>query len=347
MIIKKPIFMVERPKFEVILNGMPIKHEECSVELNAFDETDNFTVKALWNIGGTDVLSSNATTDTVLISKKDVPVQIKLNGKLLIDGIMDVPEWSFGMDGDLVTITGRGKIGRLIDRKILRNIKNRTASSLMLEIFAYHKLKPLVTATTKKVGTYSEDNQTSSVDMDDWELSNWLAEWEGFVVRVKGTEGFFGPLDQIPELKLPPIPFTHGSNCEVQSISRHQFGAREVIIEGRSYHGKRTIVEYYPRKPKKKDETAIIFRRTLTSLSQEQLRTRVRSIYQELTKYNISGNLTIPYFIEIDTDRRLSLYGVGKGLSQDYFCTNVKYSENADSFNTEIGFSSKFKEVEG
>ncbi|TPG74036.1 hypothetical protein EEL32_25605 [Brevibacillus laterosporus] len=347
MIKVQPTFLIDRPKFEVFLNGQLIKHEECSVELNAFDQADNFTVKAPWNIGGTDILSSNATTDTILVSKKDVPVLIKLNGKLIITGIMDVPDWTFGMDGESVTITGRGKIGRHVDRKITRNIKNRTASSLANEIFAYHKLKAKVTPTSRKIGSYSKDNQTSSTDMDDWELLNWTAEWEGFVVRVKGTEGFFGPLDQIPELKLPPIAFTHGRDCEVQSLSRHQFGSRELIIEGRSYYGKRTIVEHYPRKPKKKDEHAIIVRKTLTGLSQQQLRTRVKSIYQELTKYNLSGNLNTPRYVDIDTDRRLVLYGVGKGLSQQYYCSRVKYSETLDSFNTDVGFSSTFKDVEG
>jgi hypothetical protein len=345
VIYNQPTYSTQKLFGQISLDGQKIGFIEWSAELNAFDEADNFTIDAPWIVGGKGILSSNATASTALLSKKEVPVRILIGNREIINGIIDEATWDF-IDGEKVSISGRGNIGRLVDRSVIRNIKNRTASSLASEIFAYHKLKPSVTPTNRKVGSYSEDSQTTNTDMNDWELLNWLAEWEGFVVRVKGNTGFFGPLDKIPELKLPPMPFTYGKDCEVQEISRRTGGTRDIIVEGRSYYNGRTIIEHYPRKPKKDEETAIIERRTLTGLSQEQLRTRIRSIYRELTKYDIVGQLSVPRYVELDTDRRISLLGVGSGLSQVYYVTKVKYTENLDDgLTTEIHFGNKLKEV--
>ncbi|QYY44787.1 hypothetical protein ACKE5C_19090 (plasmid) [Aneurinibacillus thermoaerophilus] len=353
MIYKQPVYGTQKLFGEVYLAGQKISFKEWSVDLCAFDEADNFDVIVPWNVGGNGILASNAKASTTLISGKDIPVQIKIGNRELINGIVDEPDWDF-TDEEKVMISGRGKIGRLIDREIPRNIKNRTASSVANEIFAYHKLKAKVTATSRKIGSYSEDSQTANTKMNDWELLNWLAEWEGFVVRVKGNEGFFGPLDQIPELKLAPIPFTYGKDCEVRSIKRHMSGARDIIVEGRSYYKGRTIIEYYPRPPKEnkkgasndEPETALIKRYTLTGLSQEQVRLRIRSIYRELTKCDITGEIFTPRYVDLDTDRRIALYGVGLGLSQIYYVTRVRYSETLeDGITTTISFGNKMKEV--
>jgi phage protein D len=386
MIYKNPIHVTQRLFGEVYVNGQKINYEEWSVERAAFDEADSFSVSAPWTVGGTDILSSSSKVQTVLIQDKDIPLRIVLNQRELIDGIIDEPEWQFNIDGETISLPGRGKIGQMVDRQISRNVKNRTASSVASEIFSYHGIKAKVSSTSRKIGSYSDEAQSANTDMNDWELLNWLAEWEGFAVRVKGKVGFFGPLEEIPEISLPPISFTYGQDCEINKLSRHKSGAREFIVEGRSYYKGQTIVEYYPRAPKKEtktvrvkkteeemkadptngktgrakkksttkkeektvlNETAIIHRHALTGLSREQLRKRVRSIYTQLTKYDIEGEIFIPKYIpEAEVDRRIALYGVGLGLSQQYYITKVRYSESLDNgITTEITFANKAEVV--
>jgi hypothetical protein len=346
MIIQQPSYEIQRLRGKVFLNGQEIKWKEWSVEIPAYDEADNFNIRAPWNVGGADILSSNADTTPALATEKDVPLRVELDGQTLIEGLVDAPEWTFSMQGASVVIDGTGKIGRLVETKKIRNIKNRTASSVAKEVFSSHGISAKVTETNRKIGTYADDGQTTSTDQDDWQLLNWLAEWEGFAVRVRGNSGFFGPPDQIEDVKQDPLTLTYGTDCEVQQLRREKTGGREYIVEGRSYFGGRTIVEFYPRAPKKEGETAVIFRRALTGLSQEQLRRRVKSIHDELTKKDVVGTLMVPKYLDVASDRRIELKGVGLGLSRVYYCTKVGYQESMDGIVTTIHISSKIKGAE-
>jgi len=343
MIIQRATYETQKVKGKVFLGGVEVLWEEWSVELPAYDEADNFNIRAPWDVGGTDPLSSNIETTPALAAEKDVPLRIEVDGQTLMDGLVDAAEWVFGMQGESVMIDGTGKIGRLVETKKLRNIKNRTASSVAREIFAAHAITAKVTETNRMIGTYADDGQTTNTDQDDWQLLNWLAEWEGFVVRVRGGAGFFGPVDQLHAIQLEPIELNYGTDCEVQQLRREKSGARDYIVEGRSYFGGRTIVEFYPRTPKKENETAVLYRRALTGLSQEQLRRRVKSIYDELTKRDIIGTLMVPKYIDVVPDRRILLRGVGLGLSRVYYCTKVGYTESMDGITTTIHISSKIK----
>ncbi|MFD0682371.1 MULTISPECIES: hypothetical protein [unclassified Paenibacillus] len=384
MIIQKPSFHVETLLGRVFIQDTLIDWEEYSIDRPAFDEADNFSIRAPWFVGGTNIMSSNGNQLTNLAADKDIPVRIELSGVTLLEGLMDSSEWAFDMNGESVTITGRGKIGRLIERSETRTIKNQTASSVAHSIFNYHGITAQITETSRQIGAYADESQTTNTDQNDWELLNWLAEWEGFVVRVSGSAGFFGPADQLPGQMLEPLSFTYGVDCEVRSIRREPSDSRDLIVEGRSYFNGRSIVEHYPRAPKvktkatktkKKDgflfsdeevlkekflfsdekadkkkkteeesETAKIVRRYLSGLSQEQLRQRVRSIYHELTKFGVVGELFIPKYTEIQTDRRISLFGVGQGLSLDYYCTKVSYNESKEGIITTVFISSKPRE---
>lgn len=346
MIRSKINHVVQNLLGSVYIDGEKVKWEEWSAEIPAFDESDNITIRLPWMLFEDGIMASNEKTKTKLVTGKNIPVLIKLKNKDLLNGIVSEPKWDFSLAGDSVEITALGSIGRMVEHEVVRNIKNRTASSVVNEIFSYHGIKGTVKSTSRKIGTYSADSQTSQTEMNDWQLLNWLAEWEGFCVRVIGKTGFFGPFFELPEIKKEPITFTYGKDCEIQSLSRRSFGAREVIVEGRSYYNKRTIVEYYPRKPKKEDEKAIVKRFTLTGLSQEQLRKRIKSIHGELTKYDLTGTLITQKYVEILPDRRINLNGVGMSLSQTYYATKVKLNENNEGgITTEIDFSSKSMEV--
>lgn len=352
MIYREGRQIVENAVGDVYVAGQRIQFQEWSVEIPAYDQSDNFTIIAPWEVGGDGVLASNAQADTALISAKNIPAKVVLKGKALINGLVDKPSWSFVTDEEKVTILGRGKIARMLERKEIRNIKNRTASSVMEEIFRYHGISGIVKPTSTHVGVYSESgygaNSAVNMNQDDWQLSNWLAEQEGFVVRVRGEWGYFGPYDELPTPHLPPMQFTYGKdNFEIQDISRDGTGTRDIIVEGRSYYKKRTIIAHWPRAPKAEGEEAVVKRYTLTNLSEEQLRRRVRSIYEEITKKDLTATLYFPYHVDIETDRRVELFGVGRGLSTVYYVSRVKLNENIDGISTEMEICNKMPFMKG
>ncbi|TYS55744.1 hypothetical protein FZD47_25285 [Bacillus infantis] len=345
MIVKRASYKTQKLNGQVQLRGKKIAVENWSVEIPAHDETDTFRLKVPWAVGGDGVLASNDKVNTFLIAEKDVPCKIHLNNRELISGLVDEPNWSFGLSEDSIEISGSGRIGRMVERELIRNVKNRTASSVAGEIFKHHKINAIIKGTSVKIGAYSADSQSSDTEMNDWQLLHWLAEWEGYVVRVVGNTGYFGPPEELPELKKKPIKLTYGHNCEIQSLGKRKSGIRDLIIEGRSYHNRRTVVEYYPRKPKKENETGIIKRYYLTGLSPEQLRKRIKAIYGQFTKYDLVGRLIIPEYLEVLPDRKIELGGLGKDLSGIYYTTKVIYTEDVESITTEIEISNKLLEV--
>lgn len=356
MIFQDPEHRLENHFGRVAVDGQRIPYIEWSVSLPAYDEADHLTIKAPWTIGGDGLLASNNKQATRLLTGKDIPLSIAIAERHLIAGIMDEIEYEATMSGEFVRIGGRGKIGRMVERKEIRDLKNRTASSVAQEIFKYHGItNAVVEGTSSLIGTYSEGghgtHSATSNDLDDWELLNWLAEWEGFVVRVTGTKGYFGPHENVPEMKLPPISLLYGRDCEIKGWKRSLSGARDIIVEGRGYKstgsGKSSSTTeysaYYPREPKKDDETAIIHKRTMPGHTPEQLKRKVRSVYEELTKQDITVDVFVPRYLELWPDRRVALQGVGYGLSQVFYATQVNYSESMDGVTTEITLSNKIQ----
>lgn len=354
MIVSHPGFYKEERSGRVYVAGEQVPFLSWEVTRPVSDEADNLTVELCWGVGGEGVLASNAKSSSALVDGQNVPIKIMIGDVTLIDALVNKSEWRFGMDGETVTVTGKGKIGRLTERKEIRNLKNRTASSVVEEIFAYHNLRGSITGTEKLIGTYSEGghgtHSATTNNLDDWGLLNWLAECEGFTVRVSGDTAYFGPVGEVPEMLLDPVSLTYGADFAAIDFARDESGTREIIVEGRSWYKKRDHLEYFPHAPKQSedgvesgDNEALIMRYTFPGHTPEQLKIKVRSVHEELTKRDITGTIYIPHYYGINPDRRIALYGVGVGLSRIYYTTSIRVAESMDGLNTDIAISNKTK----
>lgn len=345
-----------KPRVEIKVKGTPVpKWTSFRVESNGFSVADSFEVKLPWDVTEKPeqiLLASTPTTSSLLVKETNIPVEIWLGfdvpglppvpSRRIMYGKMDICRWNFGPDGEYVTLVGRNLAGQLIDTKTTEKYQNRTASQVAAEFFARHGLKPQVTATSTLIGTYLNNNHSNITrETTQWDFLLYLAQQEGFVCRVVDDTGYFGPRSGIANLNAEPIPFTWGVNIDDLEIERGPQAARNIVVEVRSWHNGRRIVEKAT--TRNHVEEKYIQRFTIPGLTREQAQKRARAILAELSAQEFFGRLRTDWQPEISIDRRIALYGVGQGLSRVYYVNRVTVEGSLDGGTTaEIAFTSTY-----
>jgi hypothetical protein len=99
-----------------------------------------------------------------------------------------------------VVLCGRDLSCRLIDAEVPETFVNQTASQIAIKMAENFGLTPMVSGTSKFVGQYYEIDHARTVmslnsrNMTGWDLLSNLAKSEGFVLYVRQTDLFFGPV---------------------------------------------------------------------------------------------------------------------------------------------------------
>ena len=161
-----------------------------------------------------------------------------------------VDDIEFDATGTTINLTGRDLTAVFIDTRITGTYPEYTASGAARVIAAGHSLLPVVTDTTRKIGSfYDQSHVTLHANQSEWELLTWLAHQEGFVCYVKGQELHFEP-DSAETAEPYVIQWQAGpvANIEHLSFSRSLTVAKGVNVTVQSYSPKarRLISESYP-----------------------------------------------------------------------------------------------------
>ncbi|WP_019123644.1 hypothetical protein [Brevibacillus massiliensis] len=343
-----------KPVVNITINGKPVKDWiSFQVELNGLGAVDSYEVQLPWEVTDTpsDPLlysGSSKSADLVFGSAK-IRIEAGFEGEgkpeLLIEGDMDYPTWNFDAnEGEVVTIHGRSYAARAFDFKETLKWQNLTSTAAFKQIAATHGLTPVVPVETKDpVGEYVKDDHANiNREVSHWDAALYLAQNDGFTTRVRGIEWFYGPREMLPNYNKDPLPFTWGHNIESGFwIERAPNAARNLIVE---------VISYIPGGVKKrgsgqKKGQRIVERASFTGsstghkyiqryyypgITRDEAQRRARNILKELSRQQVYGSFTTDYFPELATDRRIVLYGVGKGLSQVYFVSKIVVTGNRD-----------------
>lgn len=343
-----------KPQVDISIVGQKIREwTSFRVENNAFSAADSFEIKLPWDVTEKPVdplLSSSPDHHSIITTSPAVPVEVSLgfnvSGKPegeprhLMKGKMDVARWNFSSTGEYVTLIGRDLTGPLIDARTTEKFQNMTSSQVAVKLFNRHGLKPQATATKTAIGTYLNNNQAHlAEESSEWDILLFLAQQEGFVVRVLGGTGYFGPLAEIANLKADPIVFTWGQNIIELEIERGQMARKKIEVEVISWHNGQRIVEKAG--VRKEVEEKVVQRFMIPGLTRQQAKQRASGILIELTQQEWFGTIRTDWVPELSIDRRISLHGVGKGLSQVFYVVRASVENNLDrGIEVELAFVS-------
>lgn len=314
------------------------------VDLNGMGDVDSFEIELQWDISDSpkDELFYSGTKDSsFLVNGKAV---IKIEGgfegeelKQWIEGDMDYPEWDFS-DGEIVRIIGRSYASRPYDYKEKEKYQNMTATEAHKKICEIHGLTPIIPQPTSGlIGEYANDDHSNvSEEMSHWDYVLYLAEQEGFISRVRGKEWYFGPLEMLEEYKKEPLPFSYGYNIRNLKIKKAPNSARNFKVEVVSWQsgnkkskGNR-IKESVP-VGDEDGENFYVVRRYIPNITSEQALKQAKNISESLKRQQFSGSFDCDYFADIENDRRIVLYGIGKGLSEIYHTPHITISGDKDT----------------
>lgn len=343
-----------RPVVNITINGKPVKNWiSFTVEKSGLGAVDSFEVKLPWEVTDkpTDPLLYSGSTqaaDLVFGSAK-VRIEAGFEGEgkpaLLIEGDMDYPVWSFDTtDGEVVSIYGRSYAARAFDFKETVKMQNLTSTAAFKQIARKHGLNPVVPQESEApVGEYVKDDHANvNREVSHWDLVLYLAQNDGFTTHVQGTDWYYGPREMLPNYKKDPLVFTWGHNIDSGlQIERAPNASRNLIVE---------VISFVPGAVKKRGVgrmkgQRIVEKASFTGsssgnkytqryyypgITRDEAQRRARSILKDLSRQQVHGSFTTDFFPELSNDRRIVLYGVGKGLSQVYFTPKVVISGSRD-----------------
>lgn len=335
----------------VVVNNQVVKFISFSVEQNGFSAADSFEIELPFFIRdeqlGDKILANGPKFESVLLSLDEIPVQVyvgypknPLNYQIsdltkIMDGVMDTATWDFDNTGEIITLSGRNMVGEMIDTKIVDKYPNLTSSAIAYNIAKNHKLTPVITNTTTLAGTYYNQNSTMMSNTDttsEWDLLLFLAQQENFIVRVKGKKLLFGPYSVVTEYETAsPLVYTWGYDIEKLEIERSPHGAKDIVVKVISFdkNNKNRIIET-AKSGSQSNREKYTETYTIPGLTRDQAQKKAISIYTQLSRSQLIGQITCAGNVEMSIDRQIELHGVGSKLSQKYFLNKVTHKFTVD-----------------
>lgn len=268
----------------------------------------------------------------------------------------DLTSWIYGQTDEIdfdpfenvMTLAGRDLTRVFIDTKTTQKWPNLTSSAIATQLAKSHGLTPVVTATTAQVGKYYEiDKVNLSDDRSEWDLLNYLAGVEGFVVYVRGQSLYFQPGPD-PATATPYeliwTPSYQGSspiaNFERVNFKRALTVSRGIQVVVRSWNKKQAqwFTATYPTKAKsiQVGKSAVgsgaqIYSKSIANLSQEQVIQHAQSWYQQLVAHEMKfENMAMPGDNGLDTTSIIKLSGTGTAFDQTYYPDTINRAISFD-----------------
>jgi phage protein D len=295
----------------------------------------------------------------MLLTTDNIPVQVYVgypndplnfgisNLTQIMDGTLDTARWNFDKSGEIVTLNGRNAVGKMLDTKAVNKYPNSTSSAIASMFAIEHGLTPVVTPTSTLAGTfYNQQSSVLSTDTSEWDLLLFLAAQENFIVRVKGKKLLFGPYGTVTGYAdQTALSYTWGKDVESLEFERSPYAAKDLVVKVVSYdrNYKNHIVATAKSSNGSSSSSQYTETYIIPGLTRDQAQKKAQYILWELSRSQIIGQMTTAGDTNLAIDRKLSIYGVGQGLSETYYLTRVTQSFDKDAgFGTDCSFSSSF-----
>lgn len=349
-----------KPIVNITMNGEKIINwKDFRVEIGGLGAVDTFEVSLPWEVTDTPennmLYSGSKASADIVYNTAVFKIELGFEGeeiKNFIEGGIDAVSWDFDDSGEWIKMSGRSFASKPYDFSETVKYQNFTSTdvhSKICQLYGLNPIQPIKTSTM--IGEYvNEDHSTLTRETSHWDLILYLAENEGFVTRVRGKDWYFGPMENLENFSKPPIEFTWGYNVHSGiHIERAPNASRNLTIEVISYQppkkgGKGTrIIEKASINSSSKNTTKYIIRKYIPNITRDAAQRRAQNTLKDYSRQQVFGNFKCDFFADVDIDRKFKLYGVGKGLSQEYYITKVSVDGSADSgIALQVDFSNLF-----
>ena len=345
------------PRAIAVVGGYPVPVKSFDVTGNAFTAADTFVLDLAFQYGGkatSDFILRNAdNVASALVTDADVQVQIyagqpsnpsnyKASDLIkVINGFVDTFDFYGGdQEGGYIELTGRNLAGPLLDTYITSKWPNNTSSQIANMAAIQFGLTPQITATTTLAGAYYNQDATVMTNQTSWlDLLAFLANNEGFVVRIIDTVLYFGPLSELSAYKAAPIPLNWQDNLQKFQLTRQPHAARDIEVQVITYdanHKRRIIATaksttaYSPRLKNQLSRANYVQTYAIPGLTRQQAQDRADNILAQLSKQQIVAQLTTTLEYGYDAYSPIALGGVGAVLNNTYYVNSVERTFSVD-----------------
>ncbi|MCF8566917.1 hypothetical protein LLE49_19545 [Alicyclobacillus tolerans] len=357
-----------RPRSVVIVNGTRVPFRTWSVDLNGYSAADTFDLtlpfRALDQLKGTTILANTTDQETVLLTQPDILVEIYVGYPRdpnnydendltqLMYGYLDTADFNFSSQGVNVEIQGRNQVGPFMDTKTTDKFPNLTSSAIVTYFGKQQGLTVVATPTYTLAGTYyANDHTTLTTDITEWDLMNYLADQEGFTLRVKGNTLYFGPRDSF--LKSTPLIYTWGQNVKTLKLSRSPHASKDIKVEVITWAwNKKTrmvttatnTTTYAKRVTGTSAHQEWVETYYIPGLTRDQAQKRANAILQQLSQTELTGELTADGNETLDIDQPITLKGLGLGVDGTAFWP-TKVTHAFDNSSPKYGIDATFSNL--
>lgn len=344
-----------QPRSIVVVDGVRVPYNNWTVNLNGYSAADTFDVtlpfRVLSHLRGVSSLINTPDTETVLLTKPDILVEVyagyprdpntynEADLTQLIYGYMDTADFYFdATQGVRVELQGRNQVGPFMDTKTTDKFPNRTSSSIVTYFGEQQGLTVVATPTYTLAGTYyANDHTTLTSNITQWDLMNYLAQQEGFMLRVVGNTLYFGPRSQF--LKTTSLPYIWGQNIKTLQVTRTPHASKNIKVE---------VVTWNPGKKSRIVTTAsntTTYAKRVTGtgghqewvesyyfpgLTRNQAQQRADAILQQLSESELVIQMTGQGNPDFDIIQSMDLKGLGLGIDgQPFYPTQVSHAFDA------------------
>lgn len=326
-----------------LLNGNSVPFVSFSIESNAFRGAGTFELTLAISAlpPAMQLLSWWAVQATIRVELFiSIVTPAGIDEKKHITGNIDT--WHYEPARFEITAEGRDYTAKLIDAKTPgESFKNLTSSQIASALAKRHGLKPVVTATTQRVGEYYQIDSTHLTgEQSEWDLITGLAAIENFSVYVEGENLHFEP-KRAPASDghyiigwLPPGEQGY-PRCNVSddlSFSRALTISKGVTVEVLSWNAKlknRQFIATYPGPahgtlPGKAIAEKQVYRVIRNGLTPAAALELARSIYSQIVQHEMTFSGSVPGDNLLMPDTYIRIEGTKSPFDQVYHCDRVR-----------------------
>lgn len=344
-----------QPRARVRLGGEDVPGwTSWEVENNVFRAADTFRVEfaiaGLPPTKGPDWMAAQTAIEVEIFASPnpaDPAAYAPADTDRVILGAVD--DLEFDPVARTVTLTGRDLTALLIDTKTSEHFTNQTASQIATTLAARHGLTPVVTATKTTVGAYYKNDHTDlSQQQAEWELLSRLADYEDFLVYVRGRELHFEPRPD-PTSKTYPVKWTPPDSTTLYPradlidlrFSRSLTIVKGLKVEVRSWNAKakkafnvtwpKGATASRPGTTGVNADSAQVYHYVIGGLTKDQALARAQAIYKQIASHAMKVTASLPADNVLDCTFALDVTGTGTGWDQTYFPVSVKRTMSRDA----------------
>lgn len=328
--------VVRKPKAWFIIDGVRVEPIELDVGNNAYFTADTF--RARFRLDETGEMNMKKWSD-----QDDIDVEIYMSDgtteKMILKGRTDDVDIDF--DQRLVLISGRDLTSELIETKITEKFPNKTSSEIVAMLAARHNLTPVADKTSTRVGVYYGREKAMMTDQTtEWNLLTYLAEQEGFVLYVEGSNlHFHKPPEEANAprwvVRYTPPPKSGGSfqmNTEFLRLRRNLTVARDVVVKVISWNSKKKqqfeVSQRADRSRRPQPRTSsptrtFVFR--IPNLTEEEASKLATKKLREVSQNERVMDIRLPGDLRVTQEHVLVLAGTGTEFDQEYLIDAITW----------------------